>query len=103
MVCRVTFHKGSLFLQGENLDLAISKDEVKAMIGVGVCSVKTLTKNHLYCEPPTEQPAPQHRAKREGTDSLPEFTVRNNLGQRSSTLATLRWEDFNSQNSTPRS
>lgn len=45
------------------------------MIGVGVCAVKTLTKNHLYCEPPTEQPAPQHRAKREGTDSLPEFTV----------------------------
>uniref|UniRef100_A0A670K753 Plexin-B1 n=1 Tax=Podarcis muralis TaxID=64176 RepID=A0A670K753_PODMU len=62
-------------VEGENLDLAISKEEVKAMIGVGVCSVKTLTKNHLYCEPPAEQPAPLHRAKREGTDSLPEFTV----------------------------
>lgn len=68
-----------LSFQGENLDLAINKDEVKAMIGVGICSVKTLTKNHLYCEPPTEQPVPQHRAKREGADSLPEFTVRDGL------------------------
>lgn len=61
--------------QGENLDLAISKEEVMAMIGEGVCVVKTLTRNHLYCEPPAEQPAPRHRTKREGTDSLPEFTV----------------------------
>uniref|UniRef100_A0A8D2NID5 Plexin-B1 n=1 Tax=Zonotrichia albicollis TaxID=44394 RepID=A0A8D2NID5_ZONAL len=61
--------------QGENLDLAISKDEVMAMIGEGICVVKTLTRNHLYCEPPSEQPAPRHRTKREGTDLLPEFTV----------------------------
>uniref|UniRef100_A0A8C6J2Q5 Plexin-B1 n=1 Tax=Melopsittacus undulatus TaxID=13146 RepID=A0A8C6J2Q5_MELUD len=60
---------------GENLDLAISKDEVMAMIGEGICVVKTLTRNHLYCEPPSEQPAPRHRTKREGTDLLPEFTV----------------------------
>uniref|UniRef100_A0A8C8RVY0 Plexin-B1 n=1 Tax=Pelusios castaneus TaxID=367368 RepID=A0A8C8RVY0_9SAUR len=64
---------------GENLDLAISKEEVVAMIGEGVCVVKTLTRNHLYCEPPSEQPAPRHRTKREGTDSLPEFTVRAQL------------------------
>lgn len=63
--------------QGENLDLAISKDEVMAMIGEGICVVKTLTRNHLYCEPPSEQPAPRHRTKREGTDLLPEFTVGN--------------------------
>ncbi|EMP30067.1 Plexin-B1 [Chelonia mydas] len=62
-------------VEGENLDLAISKEEVVAMIGEGVCVVKTLTRNHLYCEPPSEQPAPQHRTKPEGTDSLPEFTV----------------------------
>nr|XP_009506679.1 PREDICTED: plexin-B1 isoform X2 [Phalacrocorax carbo] len=62
-------------VEGENLDLAISKDEVMAMIGEGVCVVKTLTRNHLYCEPPPEQPAPRHRTKREGTDLLPEFTV----------------------------
>lgn len=48
-----------------------------AMIGEGICVVKTLTRNHLYCEPPSEQPAPRHRAKREGTDLLPEFTVGN--------------------------
>ncbi|KAF2988052.1 hypothetical protein EK904_005428 [Melospiza melodia maxima] len=62
-------------VEGENLDLAISKDEVMAMIGEGICVVKTLTRNHLYCEPPSEQPAPRHRTKREGTDLLPEFTV----------------------------
>lgn len=62
--------------------MAISKDEVEARIGVGICGVKTLTKYHLYCEPPSEQPAPLHRAKREGTDSLPEFTVRSGYWQR---------------------
>uniref|UniRef100_A0A670ZBX8 Plexin-B1 n=1 Tax=Pseudonaja textilis TaxID=8673 RepID=A0A670ZBX8_PSETE len=85
-------HKpGSIIsVEGENLDLAISKDEVKAMIGVGVCSVKTLTKNHLYCEPPTEQPAPQHRAKREGTDSLPEFTVQ--MGNKNFWLGRVQYD-----------
>ncbi|XP_061474904.1 plexin-B1 isoform X2 [Rhineura floridana] len=77
-------------VEGENLDLAISKDEVKAMIGVGVCSVKTLTKNHLYCEPPPEQPAPQHRAKREGTDSLPEFTVQ--MGNKNFWLGRVQYD-----------
>ncbi|XP_029456975.1 plexin-B1 isoform X2 [Rhinatrema bivittatum] len=62
-------------VEGENLDLAIYKDEMVAMIGEGVCIVKTLTRNHLYCEPPSEQPAPRHPSKREGVDSLPEFTV----------------------------
>uniref|UniRef100_A0A8D2NHD9 Plexin-B1 n=1 Tax=Zonotrichia albicollis TaxID=44394 RepID=A0A8D2NHD9_ZONAL len=47
-------------VEGENLDLAISKDEVMAMIGEGICVVKTLTRNHLYCEPPSEQPAPRN-------------------------------------------
>ncbi|XP_063147479.1 plexin-B1 [Candoia aspera] len=85
-------HKpGSIIsVEGENLDLAISKDEVKAMIGVGICSVKTLTKNHLYCEPPTEQPAPQHRAKREGTDSLPEFTVQ--MGNKNFWLGRVQYD-----------
>ncbi|XP_028906939.1 plexin-B1 [Ornithorhynchus anatinus] len=64
-----------LSVEGENLDLAISKEEVVAMIGKGSCLVKTLTKNHLYCEPPAEQPAPQPRASGEGPETLPEFTV----------------------------
>ncbi|XP_069499326.1 plexin-B1 isoform X2 [Ambystoma mexicanum] len=62
-------------VEGENLDLAITKDELVAMIGEGVCIVKTLTHNHLYCEPPSEQPIPRQPMKREGMDSLPEFTV----------------------------
>lgn len=63
--------------QGENLDLAITKDEVVVLVGEGVCAVKTLTRNHLYCEPPPQQPAPgPNGKKREGSDNLPEFTVR---------------------------
>lgn len=61
--------------QGENLDLAMSKEEVVAMIGDGPCVVKTLTRHHLYCEPPLEQPLPRHHALREAPDALPEFTV----------------------------
>lgn len=61
--------------QGENLDLAMSKEEVVAMIGDGPCVVKTLTRHHLYCEPPVEQPLPHHHALREAPDALPEFTV----------------------------
>lgn len=45
------------------------------MIGEGPCVVKTLTRNHLYCEPPAEQPLPRHHALREAPDALPEFTV----------------------------
>lgn len=45
------------------------------MIGEGPCVVKTLTRNHLYCEPPAEQPLPRHHALREAPDSFPEFTV----------------------------
>ncbi|XP_073500882.1 plexin-B1 isoform X1 [Phyllobates terribilis] len=62
-------------VEGENLDLAITKEEMIAMIGDGVCTVKTLTSNHLYCEPPEKQPTPRYPSKREGVDSLPEFTV----------------------------
>lgn len=62
--------------QGENLDLAITKDEVVVLVGEGVCAVKTLTRNHLYCEPPPQQPPPgPNGKKREGSDNLPEFTV----------------------------
>uniref|UniRef100_A0A8D3E4K5 Plexin-B1 n=1 Tax=Scophthalmus maximus TaxID=52904 RepID=A0A8D3E4K5_SCOMX len=71
------YNPGSFIqLEGENLDLAITKDEVVVLIGEGVCAVKTLTRNHLYCEPPPQQPAPgPNRKKREGSDNLPEFTV----------------------------
>ncbi|KAB1264328.1 Plexin-B1 [Camelus dromedarius] len=64
-----------LSVEGENLDLAMSKEEVVAMIGDGPCVVKTLTRHHLYCEPPVEQPLPRHHTLREAPDALPEFTV----------------------------
>uniref|UniRef100_A0A3Q2G1F2 Plexin-B1 n=1 Tax=Cyprinodon variegatus TaxID=28743 RepID=A0A3Q2G1F2_CYPVA len=51
------YNPGSFIqLEGDNLDLAITKEEVVVLIGEGVCAVKTLTKNHLYCEPPPQQP-----------------------------------------------
>uniref|UniRef100_A0AAZ3S5G6 Plexin-B1 n=1 Tax=Oncorhynchus tshawytscha TaxID=74940 RepID=A0AAZ3S5G6_ONCTS len=53
------YNPGSFIqLEGENLDLAISKEEVVVLVGEGVCAVKTLTRNHLYCEPPPQQPFP---------------------------------------------
>ncbi|XP_054585691.1 plexin-B1 [Eptesicus fuscus] len=60
-----------LSVEGEDLDLAMSKEEVVAMIGAGVCVVKTLTRHHLYCEPPAEQPPALGAAP----DALPEFVV----------------------------
>ncbi len=54
----------------------MSKDEVVALIGEGECAVKTLTRNHLYCEPQTQQPSVAATKKRETADTLLEFTVR---------------------------
>ncbi|KAM4696510.1 LOW QUALITY PROTEIN: plexin-B3 [Rhinophrynus dorsalis] len=70
-----------LDIEGEDLDSGIGKQEVVAKIGTGVCTVKTLTHNHLYCEPPPDAPPPLDLSS-----SLPEFVVhmgnlRFNLGQ----------------------
>ncbi|XP_072552156.1 plexin-B1 isoform X2 [Salminus brasiliensis] len=85
-------HKpGSIIsVEGENLDLAIFKEEVVALMGDGVCAVKTLTRNHLYCEPPTQQPSVSATKKREGTDSLPEFTVR--MGNLNFSLGRVQYD-----------
>uniref|UniRef100_A0A8B9KNQ7 Plexin-B1 n=1 Tax=Astyanax mexicanus TaxID=7994 RepID=A0A8B9KNQ7_ASTMX len=85
-------HKpGSIIsVEGENLDLAIFKEEVVALMGDGVCAVKTLTRNHLYCEPPTQQPSMSANKKREGTDTLPEFTVR--MGNLNFSLGRVQYD-----------
>ncbi|XP_069792792.1 plexin-B1-like isoform X1 [Narcine bancroftii] len=79
-----------LSVEGENLDLAITKEEVVAMVGEGMCLVRTLTGNHLYCEPPLEQPAPRRRSKRESTDALPEFIVQ--MGKLSFMLGKIQYD-----------
>ncbi|XP_007533648.1 plexin-B1 isoform X1 [Erinaceus europaeus] len=79
-----------LSVEGENLDLAMSKEEVVAMIGDGACVVKTLTRHHLYCEPPAEQPLPRHHALREAPDTLPEFTVQ--MGNLRFSLGHVRYD-----------
>uniref|UniRef100_UPI0037E7C6FE plexin-B1-like n=1 Tax=Semicossyphus pulcher TaxID=241346 RepID=UPI0037E7C6FE len=85
-------HKpGSIIsVEGENLDLAIYKHEVEARIGEGVCSVKTLTHNHLYCEPPAQQPSITASKKQDGMDSLPEFTVR--MGNLNFSLGRVQYD-----------
>uniref|UniRef100_A0A8C1U1H7 Plexin-B1 n=1 Tax=Cyprinus carpio TaxID=7962 RepID=A0A8C1U1H7_CYPCA len=86
-------HKpGSIIsVEGENLDLAMSKDEVVALIGDGECAVKTLTRNHLYCEPPTQQPSVTALKKREAGDTLPEFTVRQ-MGNMNFSLGRVQYD-----------
>ncbi|KAI4873769.1 hypothetical protein NFI96_010626 [Prochilodus magdalenae] len=85
-------HKpGSIIsVEGENLDLAIFKEEVVALIGDGVCTVKTLTRNHLYCEPPNQQPSVAASKKRDSTDALPEFTVR--MGNLNFSLGRVQYD-----------
>ncbi|XP_066518969.1 plexin-B1 isoform X2 [Hoplias malabaricus] len=81
-------------VEGENLDLAILKEEVVALIGEGVCTVKTLTRNHLYCAPPAQQPNPSHSLgrKRDGADALPEFTVQ--MGNLNFSLGRVQYDSL---------
>nr|XP_009294949.1 plexin-B1 isoform X3 [Danio rerio] len=85
-------HKpGSIIsVEGENLDLAMSKEEVQALIADGECAVKTLTRNHLYCEPPAQQPSVAALKKRDATDTLPEFTVR--MGNLNFSLGRVQYD-----------
>lgn len=55
--------------QGEGLNLGISKEEVRVHIGRSECLVKTLTRTHLYCEPPAHAPQPANGS------GLPQFVV----------------------------
>uniref|UniRef100_A0A8C5P0T2 Plexin-B3 n=1 Tax=Jaculus jaculus TaxID=51337 RepID=A0A8C5P0T2_JACJA len=59
-----------LDVEGEGLNLGISKEEVRVHIGDGECLVKTLTVTHLYCEPPPRAPLPAN-----GSGTLPQFVV----------------------------
>ncbi|MCJ8741782.1 hypothetical protein PDJAM_G00074620 [Pangasius djambal] len=87
-------HKpGSIIsVEGENLDLAIFKEEVVALIGDGVCAVKTLTRNHLYCEPPAQQPSVPATKKPQATGPLLEFTVR--MGNLNFSLGKVEYESL---------
>ncbi|XP_063102645.1 plexin-B3 isoform X2 [Cavia porcellus] len=59
-----------LDVEGEGLNLGISKEEVHVHIGDGECLVKTLTLTHLYCEPPPRAPQAVN-----GSSALPQFVV----------------------------
>ncbi|XP_054937500.1 plexin-B3 isoform X1 [Physeter macrocephalus] len=59
-----------LDVEGEGLNLGISKEEVRVHVGDGECVVKTLTLTHLYCEPPPRAPRPA-----DGSRALPQLVV----------------------------
>nr|XP_042717333.1 plexin-B3 [Chrysemys picta bellii] len=59
-----------LHVEGDGLTLGISKEEVLVWVGEGLCTVKTLTRTHLYCEPPLRPPRPLN-----ASSGLPEFIV----------------------------
>ncbi|XP_017266871.1 plexin-B1 isoform X1 [Kryptolebias marmoratus] len=85
-------HKpGSIIsVEGEFLDLAMYKQEVEARIGEGLCLVKTLTHNHLYCEPPAQQPSVTASRKQDSMDTLPEFTVK--MGNLNFSLGKVQYD-----------
>uniref|UniRef100_A0A3Q2QX74 Plexin-B1 n=1 Tax=Fundulus heteroclitus TaxID=8078 RepID=A0A3Q2QX74_FUNHE len=93
-------HKpGSIIsVEGENLDLAMYKQEVVARIGGGLCVVKTLTHNHLYCEPPAQQPSIPANRNQDGMESLPEFTVK--MGNLNFSLGRVQY-DIQAQSTFP--
>ncbi|XP_030639856.1 plexin-B3 [Chanos chanos] len=47
---------GVIAVEGRDLTLAMTKEEVEAWLGTERCEVKTLDITTLYCEPPVEQP-----------------------------------------------
>uniref|UniRef100_A0A8C5EQI9 Plexin-B1 n=1 Tax=Gouania willdenowi TaxID=441366 RepID=A0A8C5EQI9_GOUWI len=88
------YNPGSFIqLEGENLDLAFSKDELMVLVGEGVCAVKTVTRNHVYCEPPPYQPAAGPNGKtHEKSDNLPEFTVQ--MGNLNFSLGKVHYDNL---------
>lgn len=74
-----------LDVEGEGLNLGISKEEVRVHIGDGECLVKTLTLTHLYCEPPPRVPQPAN-----GSSALPQFVVQ--MGNLRLALGPVQYE-----------
>ncbi|XP_064156633.1 plexin-B3 [Anguilla rostrata] len=61
---------GVIAVQGENLTLAMTRQEVVATLGQEECEMKTLDSTHLYCEPPETQPL-----SRDNSDNPPTLRV----------------------------
>uniref|UniRef100_A0A670KJF6 Plexin-B3 n=1 Tax=Podarcis muralis TaxID=64176 RepID=A0A670KJF6_PODMU len=74
-----------LDIEGEGLTLGISKNEVRVIIGNSICTVKTLTLTHLYCEPPLQPPQPLN-----ASSVLPEFIVQ--MGNLRLDLGRVRYD-----------
>ncbi|XP_023376420.1 plexin-B3 [Pteropus vampyrus] len=74
-----------LDVEGEGLNLGISKEEVRVHIGDSECLVKTLTLTHLYCEPPPRAPQPAN-----GSSTLPQFVVQ--MGNLRLALGPVQYE-----------
>lgn len=83
-----------LDVEGEGLNLGISKEEVRVHIGDGECLVKTLTLTHLYCEPPPRAPQPAN-----GSSTLPQFVVQ--MGNLRLALGPVQYEAEPTQSTFP--
>ncbi|KAB1252538.1 Plexin-B3 [Camelus dromedarius] len=75
-----------LDVEGEGLNLGISKEEVRVHIGDSECLVQTLTLTHLYCEPPPRAPHPTN-----GSSTLPQFVVQ--MGNVRLALGPVQYEE----------
>ncbi|CDQ84294.1 unnamed protein product [Oncorhynchus mykiss] len=84
------YNPGSFIqLEGENLDLAISKEEVVVLVGEGVYP----DQEPPVLRAPTQQPfpgPPNGGRKREGADTLPEFTV--HMGNLNFSLGMVQYD-----------
>ncbi|XP_042306974.1 plexin-B3 isoform X2 [Sceloporus undulatus] len=74
-----------LDIEGEGLNLGISKNEVRVLIGNSACIIKTLTPTNLYCEPPLQPPQPLN-----ASSLLPEFMVQ--MGNLRLDLGRVRYD-----------
>ncbi|XP_060619135.2 plexin-B3 isoform X1 [Anolis sagrei] len=74
-----------LDIEGEGLNLGISKNEVRVIIGNSACIIKTLTPTNLYCEPPLLPPQPLN-----ASSVLPEFMVQ--MGNLRLDLGRVRYD-----------
>ncbi|CAH1783846.1 unnamed protein product [Owenia fusiformis] len=69
-------HKGSsLILEGNNLNIGCTKDDVHVKIGKSDCDVTSLALSQLVCTPPETQPLAIDEDGKEIPDKLPEVTV----------------------------
>ena len=87
----VKLYKGeSLVIEGENLRLASSEQEVNVTIGTKTCNITSLSMTQLVCLPPEVQPLGSDEIGRRNDNELPSVVVR--IGNLRYDIGFLRYE-----------